>query len=111
MAKFHGFIGFVETQETRPGVFEEAIVAQRPYNGDILRSSKRWESTDNLNDNINISNQFSIIADQYAYNHVYSMRYLKYMGVAWKITDVEIQYPRLVLSVGGVYNGDTNPTP
>lgn len=107
MAKFYGVIGFVETQETAPGVFSEYIT-KRFYSGDVVRSSKRFESSEGLNDNINISNQFSIVADKYAYNHVYGMRYLKYMGTCWKITDVEIQHPRLILSVGGVYNGDEN---
>ena len=108
MAKFYGVIGFIETQETRPGVYEEEVVAERGYSGELIRSSKRWENADKLNDNINISNQFSILADPYAYNHVYSMRYIKYMNATWKITDVEIQYPRLTLSVGGLYNGDEN---
>ena len=107
MAKFYGVIGFVETQETKPGVFEPYIT-KRYYSGDILRSSKRFDSSDELNDNLNISNQFSIVADTYAYNHVYGMRYVKYMGTCWKITDVEIQSPRLILTVGGVYNGDEN---
>lgn len=105
MAKFFGVIGFEETQETKPGVFEP-MVTERNYSGDILRSSKRNESGDNVNDDITISNQFSIVADKYAYNHIYGMKYLKYMGVKWKISDVEIQHPRLIINVGGVYNGD-----
>ena len=105
MAKFFGVIGFEDSQETKPGVFEPKIVL-RGYSGDVIRSSKRNESTDKINDNVNISNQFSIIADKYAYNHIYGMKYLKYMGANWKITDVEIQHPRLILSVGGLYNGD-----
>ena len=109
MAKFYGVIGFEEHQETKPGVYEP-IITKRYYSGDILRTSRRHEPNEQLNDNINISNQFSIVADQYAYNHVYSMKYLVYMGAKWKITDVEIQHPRFQLSVGGLYNGDEDTT-
>ncbi len=109
MAKFSGVIGFEEPRETMPGVFEPEVT-ERAYRGDILRSSRRIESNEQINDNINISNQFSIIADQYAYNHVYCMKYLVYGGTKWRITDVEIQYPRLTLSVGGLYNGNQNTT-
>lgn len=107
MAKFFGVIGFEETQETRPGVFEPTIT-KRNYGGDVLRSSKRNESGEQINDNIAISNQFSIVADKYAYNHIYGMKYIRYMGTCWKITDVEIQHPRLILTIGGLYNGDEN---
>lgn len=105
MAKFYGVIGYEEPQETRPGVFEP-VITEHSYSGDVLRSSKRNESGETINDNITISNQFSIVADKYAYNHVYSMRYIVYMGVKWKISDVEIQHPRMTISVGGIYNGN-----
>lgn len=107
MAKFFGVIGFEETQETRPGVFEPAIT-ERNYSGDILRSSKHNDSSEQINDNISISNQFSIVADKYAYNHIYGMKYIQYMGVKWKITDVEIQHPRMTITIGGIYNGYEN---
>jgi len=107
MAKFYGIIGFEDHQETQPGVFTPQIV-KRNYSGDILRSSKRNESGEQINDNISISNQFSIVADKYAYNHVYGMKYIKYMGTNWKITDVEVQHPRMILTIGGIYNGDEN---
>ena len=105
MAKFFGVIGFEETQETKPGVFEPTIT-KRNYSGDIIRSSKRNESGEKINDDILISNQFSIVGDKYAYNHIYGMKYITYMGANWKITDVEIQHPRLILSIGGLYNGN-----
>lgn len=107
MAKFYGIIGFEDHRETQPGVFTPQIV-KRNYSGDILRSSKRNESGEQINDNISISNQFSIVADKYAYNHVYGMKYIKYMGTNWKITDVEVQHPRMILTIGGIYNGDEN---
>ncbi len=109
MAKFYGVIGFEDSRETRPGVFEPTVT-KRSYSGDVLRSSKRNEGAEQINDNVSISNQFSIVADKYAYNHIYGMRYIEYMGAKWKISDVEIQHPRLIISVGGIYNGYEDST-
>ena len=103
MAKFHGLVGYVETKETKPGVFEE-VSAERYYNGDVLRKSRRYESSEQLNDNLNISNQLSIVADEYAYKHFSSIRYVQFMDSFWKVTDVEVNHPRLTLSIGGLYN-------
>lgn len=104
MAKFYGAIGYETTVETKPGVWEEQIV-ERQYYGDLIRNTRRLESSSNLNDNVNVTNEISIVADPYANENFHSMRYVKFMGTAWKITSVEAQYPRLILSVGGVYNG------
>ena len=103
MAKWYGEIGFAETVETKPGVWVEQI-ASRNYYGDTIRNSRRLQSANQLNDNINISNQISIVADPYANNNFHSMRYAEFMGTKWKISDVEVQYPRLILTLGGVYN-------
>ena len=106
MAKWFGKIGFAETSETKPGVWEESVVS-RDYFGDLTRMTRRLESSQNLNDNLNMSNELSILADPYAYNNFCNMRYAEINGSRWKITNVEVQYPRLILSLGGVYNGET----
>ena len=104
MAKFYGRIGFAETVETAPGVWTENIVDYN-YFGDIIRNARRLQSSDQLNDDINISNEISSVADPYANQNFHSMRYVEFMGAKWKITNVEVRYPRLILTVGGVYNG------
>ena len=104
MAKWYGVIGYAETAETAPGVWTEQIT-ERNYCGDLLRNTRRLQTADQLNDNINISNEISIVADPYANQNFHSMRYAKFMGTAWKITSVEVQYPRLILTLGGEYNG------
>lgn len=103
--KFYGPIGFTETVETAPGVWEEVLVPHNYY-GDVVRNSRRYEpSSDKLNDNLNITNQFSIVADAYAYQNFHKMRYVEWMGAKWKITSVDAtNRPRLILEVGGVYN-------
>ena len=105
MAKWFGKIGYAVTSETRPGIWEEVIV-ERNYYGDMIRNSRRLQSASQVNDNININNELSIISDPYAMNSFHAMRYAEFMGTKWKITNVEVQYPRLILSLGGLYNGE-----
>ena len=103
MAKFYGEIGFGVTEETKPGVWKTHIV-DRPYYGDLLRNSRRLEGSSQVNSDINISNEISIVADPFARENFHSMRYVNFMGAKWKVTSVEVQYPRLILTVGGVWN-------
>lgn len=109
MAKFYGQIGYATTSETAPGVWTEHLT-ERNYAGDILKLTRRWESGEHLNDNLAINNIFSIVADPFAYQNFHSMRYIKWMGAYWKITNIEVQRPRLILTIGGVYNGKTDGT-
>lgn len=105
MAKFCGKIGYGLNAETRPGVWEEQIT-ERQYYGDLTRNTRRLQSTENLNDDVNVANEISIVADPFAYQNFYSMRYVEFMGAKWKVTNVEVQYPRLILTIGGVYNAE-----
>lgn len=104
MAKWYGVIGFAETVETEPGVWKEEII-QRTYYGDIIRNFRKLENSGGVNDNINISNEISVVADPYANKNFYLIRYVSFMGTKWKVNNIEVQYPRLILSIGGVYNG------
>lgn len=104
MAKFYGTVGYVNMVETVPGVWAEEIV-EKQYSGDVFRNTRRLQGADKLNDDITINNQISIVADPYAYNNFHSIRYVVYMGTKWKVTSVEVEYPRLILEVGGVFNG------
>jgi hypothetical protein len=104
MAKWYGKIGYAETVEVRPGVFKEQIT-EHEYFGDVLQNTRRLQTSDKVNDDINVSNRISIIADPFANENFHSMRYLSFMGTNWKITTVEVAYPRLILTLGGVYNG------
>lgn len=103
MPKFYGVIGFANTKETAPGVYEE-LITKRRYYAEIVRNTRRWVNAEGLNDNIDISNEFSVLADSYAINNFSRMRYIEMKGTKWKISNISIQYPRLVLTVGGVYN-------
>ena len=108
MDKYHGYIGFAETIETAPDVCEEQII-EREAQGDILKVSRRLVGADQLNDNITVSNKISILADPFAYQNFHQIRYITWMGAKWKVTVVDVSYPRLILEIGGVYNGKTGP--
>lgn len=104
MAKFYGVIGYAVTEETEPGIYEERIVEKEHF-GDVVRNTRRLSNVAKVNDDITISNQISIVADPFANNNFHSIRYVSFMGSKWKVTEVEVQYPRLILTLGGVYNG------
>ena len=103
MAKFYGNVGFADTVETEPGIWEENVIA-RPYYGDLSRNFRKLESSGGVNDDINVSNEISIVSDPYANLNFHAIRYIEFMGAKWKVTNVEVQYPRLILTIGGVYN-------
>ena len=101
MSKWYGKIGYAETMETEPGIWEEQIV-ERAYFGDSIRNTRLLQNSGSINDNINVSNQISIVADPYAYQNFHAMRYVEFMGSKWNITNVDVQYPRLILTIGGL---------
>ena len=105
MAKFHGMIGFVTFEESVPGVYKE-VTSEREYSGDIKRKINRYVPvTTSINDNIALNNQIEIIADPYINQHFPSIRYGEWNGCKWKVSSVENQFPRLILTLGEVYNG------
>lgn len=104
MGKFYGVIGFTETVETEPDYWEDKI-KEYPYSGDLKRNTRRLESSDGTLDNVNVSNVISILADPYARENFHNMRYVKFRGNKWKVISIEDLYPRLELTLGGLYNG------
>ena len=112
MARFCGKIGYSREQvETSPGVYEDQI-NERTYYGDATRNARRLEGSDSVNMDILANNTISILADAYAYDHFFDMKYVWWMGTRWIITNVEVQRPRLILTLGGVYNdGNEAATP
>ena len=104
MAKYYGAIGFKESVETSPGIWEDRIT-ERYYYGNLEHNSRRWEGSGYQNDNLTISNRLSIIADAYAYQNFHAIVYAQFWSTKWKVNTVEVEHPRLVLQIGGEYNG------
>ena len=102
--KFHGKVGFVDYAEVKPGVHKE-VATEREYAGDLKRKNNRFVSGQQINDNLAINNQIEIIADPYINEHFPSIKYVEWKGTKWKVTSVEDQFPRLILTMGEVYNG------
>lgn len=104
MAKFYGAIGFAQTVEIEPGIWEERIT-EHFYSGDMNRNNHGFQPSDSVNDDLTISSEISIVADPFAEQNFYQARYVKIGGAKWKIKNVEPKHPRLILTIGGLYNG------
>lgn len=105
MAKWFGKIGYSVTMETEPGIWEPKI-EEREYYGEVTNFRKTIQGSGEINDTFIIKNGLSIIADPFVMDNLSNIIYAEFMGTKWKITDIEIQYPRILLSLGGVYNGE-----
>lgn len=112
MARFYGEVGYGSSVETAPGVWED-VITERKYYGDVLRNTRKLDSGAQVNNDISVGNSISIVSDDDAYGSFFNMRYIKWMGTLWIISEVEVQSPRLILRLGGVYNGPrpADPTP
>lgn len=110
MAKYYGAIGYGESTETAPGVWKDVIVEYQYY-GDVIRNTRKSQEGENLNNDISVGNSISIVADAYANEHFFAIRYIEWAGALWTVSDVDVQSPRLLLRLGGVYNGPKAPAP
>jgi hypothetical protein len=104
VAKFYGKVGYGVATETSPGVWQD-VIAEYSYFGDIIRNSRQLQETEFVNNDINVGNSVSIVADAFALEHFHLIRYVELYGVLWKVTTVEVQRPRLILRFGGIYDG------
>jgi len=105
MAKYYGMIGFAKLVEKPGSIFEETVI-EKPYYGDVLKHSLRFEaSSEKLHDDVKLNNEISILADSFAYQNSHLMRYVTYMGAKWEIASMTNAYPRIIITLGGVYNG------
>lgn len=105
-ARFYGEIGYTDAVEVRPGVYQD-VITEFNYYGDVLKNSRRLENGDKVNNDITVNNSISIVADAYAIKHFYAIRYIKWAGTLWTVSEVTVESPRLILRLGGVYNGPT----
>jgi hypothetical protein len=106
MAKFYGAIGYGISTEIRPGVWED-VITEKNYRGEVERNTRTLLTGDKVNDDISVNNSISIVADAYANGNFFAIRYVRWAGALWTVSEVEVQSPRLILRLGGVYNGPT----
>lgn len=106
MAKFYGKVGYGENTEVQPGIWED-VITEVTYMGDVIRNSRQLYDGSKVNDDLTVNNSISIVADAYASKHFFAIRYVEWAGSLWDVSDVEVQAPRLILRLGGVYSGPT----
>ena len=104
MAKFYGVIGFGESVEEPPGVYSD-VINEFPYYGDVVKSMRNLRDGDQLNADLSLSNSISVVSDQYINEHFFAIKFVEFAGGLWTVTSVEVKPPRLLLILGGVYNG------
>jgi len=104
VAKYAGLVGFAESVEVEPGVWIERITERR-YRGDVRRMARRLEESGKINPDIVASHEISIIADAFAMENLFAIRYVSWQGTKWSVGYVEVARPRLNLQIGKVYNG------
>lgn len=111
MARYYGAIGYGHQTEVPPGSgIHKDVISERQCSGDVLTDSVKSGGDDKVNSDINLGNSFSVLLDGYALENIGAMRYIVWYGGRWSIADVKVQHPRLIIRVGGLYNGPT-PTP
>ena len=106
MTRFNGVIGYGSSVENpaNSGVWVP-VITEKTYSGNVIRNSRSLDQGDQVNDSPNISNSISVVADEFITEHFHEIKYVKWAGVYWTVNTVEVQHPRLILSIGGVYNG------
>ena len=109
MARFYGRVGFGHTVEVRPGVMED-IITERPLYGDVLRPGRSFNEDGKVHRDTQMTNRISVLADDYAAENFYAIRFVEWKGVLWYVSSVSEERPRLILSLGEVYNGPVAAT-
>lgn len=110
MARFHDKVGFlIPTSDLETGMASSEPV-ERPYYGRILEHTRRWSSNEHVNDDLVLSNQIAITANDYAFKHMSSIAYVHWMHGWWKVESIRVKAPEIVLTLGGVWNGPTVAT-
>lgn len=105
MAKFHGIIGFGVTEKTSPGVWKDTVTERR-YTGDVIKNAQRWNSKDEMNPELTISDTISIIGDSFAMENVSAIKFVEWRGAKWCVKTITVEPPRVLLAIGGLYHGD-----
>jgi hypothetical protein len=110
MARFYGPVGFGEAVKTAPGVTKD-VITEKNFFGDVLRNNVKSENAQSVNANVTVNNTISIVANTYAIDHLTNIRYIKWLGKNWEIDSIDVELPRLIFRLGGVYRGPTPTTP
>lgn len=107
MNRFYGVVGYIQQVEDPPDSDKwKEVTTTREYFGEIVKENRRWEPGDSTIDNLTVTNKIRILADDFAFQNCSAIRFVRWMGCDWKVVNAEVDHPRIVLSLGGVYNGN-----
>ena len=109
MPRYFGKVGYGTSVETKPGIWED-VITEKSYFGDVVRNIRQLREGEHVNGDLSVNNSISIVADAYANANFMNIRYVEWVGTLWTVSDVEVRSPRLLLTLGGVYNGPKAPT-
>lgn len=105
MARTRAIVGYRESVLLAPGSYGEKIV-ERPLRGTVEKLSQKMEMGEKVNNDLSINNTLSLVADAYAREHFAAIVYVAWMGSLWTVSSVKVERPRLILQMGGIYNGE-----
>lgn len=107
MARFHDRVGFLIPRDNQETGIADSVPVEKPYYGKVLEHVRKWSTTESTNDDLVLSNQIAITANDYAFEHMSSIAYVHYMGGYWKVESIKVRFPEIILTLGGVWNGQT----
>ena len=105
MAKYSGKVGYGEEVETVPGVWEVRI-EERMMKGDKIRQNANIRDSGKVNNEITLNHRVSLLGDAYAFANYYIMKWIEIDGRRWEVASVEVQRPRLIVDIGGLWHGN-----
>lgn len=104
MARFYDKVGYALPGSLVNGVWIDTIT-ERAYYGDILEMTSSQSEGEKVNPDVRLQNRISIVADGFALENFTYIKYVSWVGSLWTVQSVRVERPRLILSLGGVYDG------
>ena len=105
--RFHGYLGYEGPSVEDPpdsGIYKASVV-ERVHTGVIVKHRRNQDNATSINGVMSVNNDISIVGDPYALEHLHNLKYIRWNNVCWTVTSVETDTPRIIVSIGEVYNG------
>ncbi len=107
MGRYFDKIGYAAPSEIVDGVWVD-VITERSLYGDVLEAFVSNQEADNkLNTDVSLQQRLSVVADAFALENFSRIKYARWMGTNWSVISTRVERPRLILTLGGVYNGPT----
>lgn len=102
-------LGFSEkNKEVRPGVWKMQP-EEVTHRAKLLTYNKDYDSGEEVNDDLKLRNRYEIVMKDKKLDYQ-DMRYVIVKGTKWKVSALEFLEVRIIITLGGVYNGgQTSP--